>query len=194
MAGLCDKSISALDDDDDENDENYEPEYKPLKTEYDGEFKVPRPRGRPPGSKNKKYNRRGYDPYFDSYDVDYSAPSPRFESLDYRSYDYDYKPGRGGYGSGRGRGRGRGRKILPPDKSLRICADCGEESTDHEENLIHWRDVHPDKEVNSQELIHFILRFADKCFNSDHVQMHVRGRLRIHHGLCRGPQEAQAHT
>ena len=44
-------------------------------------------------------------------------------------------------------GRKAGRKKVIPD-SVKSCAECGFISVDHDKNLEHWKDTHPDKEIS----------------------------------------------
>ena len=51
--------------------------------------------------------------------------------------------------AGAGPGAGRRKKTLA---ALKTCALCDERSLTHENNLLHWKEKHPDDEVGGGEI------------------------------------------
>ena len=54
------------------------------------------------------------------------------------------KKGKAAGGGGGATGAGRRKKTLV---ALKTCALCDEKSQTHENNLVHWKEKHPDDEV-----------------------------------------------
>ena len=78
-----------------------------------------------------------------------SAPSPRVQKHFLEDGFVVRKVKRGKVG---GVGPGRRKKTLV---ALKTCALCNEQCQTHENNLVHWKEMHPDEEVGGGEICVF---------------------------------------
>ena len=87
----------------------------------------------------------------------FSAPSPKVQKhfLEDGFVVRKVKKERGKAGAV---GPGRRKKTLA---ALKTCALCNEKSLTHENNLVHWKEKHPDDEVGGVEIWHNFI--TDMC-------------------------------